>query len=183
MTVWFTSDWHLFHDNILVSCERPFKNAQKMHAAIIENYCDRVREGDVVYFLGDLTMLGPSGIKGVRSLMMDLPGTKHYIMGNHDRLKVWSYTKMGFASVHTSLSIRHGNCQYLLVHDPKEACSWSYAPRVICGHVHNNWVYRSEPKPTVNVGVDLWDFSPVRFSEVVAAFDRGVSSNPKDDNA
>jgi len=177
MTVWFTSDWHLFHDNILKLVPRPFKNVQQMHSVILANYRSCVREGDVVHFLGDLTLRGPSGIEAVRRLVGGLPGTKHFVLGNHDRLKVQSLLKMGFASVHSSLVLRHGSCQYLHVHDPDEDLNtgWSYAPRIICGHVHEKWRYRAEPRPAVNVGVDAWGFQPVRRHTVMTLFD-----NPPD---
>jgi len=165
MTIWFTADWHLFHENIIQHTQRPFKNDNAMNFTLVTNYCAAVKDEDTVYFLGDLTMRGPKQIDGVRKLVMELPGHKHLILGNHDRLKPKSYLKMGFVSVHTSLDIIRGGVSYHLTHDPKDALPGIRF--LICGHVHNNWRNRKQPYPTVNIGVDVWEFKPVRFSEVV----------------
>ena len=170
MTTWFTSDWHLYHENIIGSCERPFKGHEQMNRTLMENYCDAVKDDDTVYFLGDLTMRGPKQIDGIRKLVMKMPGKKHLLLGNHDRLKVNSYLKMGFVSVHTSLDIERGRVPYHLVHDPKDALPGT--KYLICGHVHDNWRCRRQPYPTVNVGVDVWGFAPVRFHDVVHTMHR-----------
>lgn len=164
MTTWFTSDWHLFHENIIQHCHRPFKNHEAMNKVLVDRYCAAVQAEDTVYFLGDLTMRGPKQIDGIRKLIAKLPGKKHFLLGNHDRLKVDSYLRMGFLSVHTSLDVRHGGVDYHLVHDPKNALPGTRY--LICGHVHDNWKFRVEPYPTVNIGVDVWEFSPVRFGDV-----------------
>lgn len=173
MTTWFTSDWHLFHENIIQHCHRPFRSHEAMNRTLVENYCAVVQESDTVYFLGDLTMRGPTQIDGVRKLIMKLPGQKHFIMGNHDRLKVNSYLRMGFLSFHTSLDLRRGGVTYHMAHDPKDALPGTSF--LLCGHVHDHWKYRQEPFPTVNVGVDVWDFSPVRYRDVLDWF-----ANPRE---
>ena len=134
MAVWFTSDWHLFHDNILVLADRPFASIEKMHARIVDEYTSRINEDDTVYILGDVTMCGPKQIQKVRAVFSKFPGHKHLILGNHDRMKLISYLKMGFESVHTSLDIEYSKRHYHLVHEPAEALR---STRVIFGHDHS----------------------------------------------
>jgi len=141
-----------------------------MHEAMVTNYQEWVRDGDTVYFLGDLTLRGPNQIEGIRKIVGMLPGQKHFILGNHDRLKVESYLKMGFISVHTHLDIQRGGVEYPLVHDPADALPG--AKRLICGHVHEKWKTRTDPVPTVNIGVDQWGFCPVRFSDAASTLQR-----------
>lgn len=134
------------------------------------NYREVVKDEDTVFFLGDLTMRGPKQIDGIRKLVMEMPGHKHFVTGNHDRLRMRSYLRMGFESVHSSLDVTRGGVQYHLVHNPKDSLPGSQY--VICGHVHNRWRCQLEPVQAVNIGVDLWGFAPVKFSEVVATFHR-----------
>lgn len=170
MIVWFSADWHVFHDRIIRYCRRPFRHVQQMHDALIANYCEVVGPEDEVYFLGDFTLRGPSLIRGVQKIAKRLPGRKHFILGNHDRLRPHSYLRMGFASVHTSLDLIQDGVRYCLVHDPVDAPNGT--ERLLCGHVHDNWRVRNQPCPTVNVGVDVWDFRPVAFDVAVEGLDR-----------
>jgi calcineurin-like phosphoesterase family protein len=44
--------------------------------------------------------------------------------------------------------------------------TWNHARRQalhMFGHVHNNW---AGSRNAVNVGVDQWDFTPVRFEDI-----------------
>ena len=51
--IYFTSDWHLGHANIIKYCERPFKSVSDMDRILIQNYNEIVDQDDTVYFLGD----------------------------------------------------------------------------------------------------------------------------------
>jgi len=165
MATWLTADYHLWHQNVLRLTNRPFPTMQRMHEIIVTNYQQRIQDDDEVWFLGDLSLRGPKQIKGVQRIMQQLPGQKHFILGNHDRLKPESYLRMGFLSFHTSVDIQYEGRQYHLVHDPKDALPGTQ--RLLCGHVHGNWKTRSAPYPTVNVGVDVWDFCPVEITEAI----------------
>ena len=49
--IWFTSDYHLGHDKIIIHCRRPFDNSSKMDEAIIANHKSLVSENDTVFGL------------------------------------------------------------------------------------------------------------------------------------
>ena len=51
--LFFTSDLHLGHANIIRYCDRPFANVGEMDAELIRRWNETVGEEDVVYFLGD----------------------------------------------------------------------------------------------------------------------------------
>lgn len=193
MTTYFTADWHLFHDRAVCGPSkeamedgshwhgaRPFKSIDAMHRTLIDNYCEVVKDGDSVYFLGDLTMRGPNKCGPVMEIVKALPGRKHYVMGNHDRLAVHTYLKMGFMSVHSMAWIGWGSSDasqrdYGLIHDPdgveaiKPHLGGMAYDGWFCGHVHDEWKIHPDGWAVVNVGVDVWDYAPVTLRALSAA--------------
>lgn len=160
--IWFTSDWHLDHANIIRYCDRPFKSVARMNNKILYNYKDVVAEDDIVYFVGDLCMRGADNLNFYINTFGKLPGQKHLILGNHDRMSPFKYEDAGFMTVHTALHLEL--LDLYLVHDPAKTLvrrdkDW------VCGHVHNLFGKLIRPN-VINVSVDVWDFKPASFDEV-----------------
>jgi calcineurin-like phosphoesterase family protein len=80
--IFFTSDWHLFHENSLKFDQRPFKDIDHMHRVLINNYNACVPEDGICYFLGDM---GFTNNEKFKSVIKQLNGTKVLILGNHDK--------------------------------------------------------------------------------------------------
>jgi len=76
----FTSDLHFGHKNVIPYCNRPYKDVEEMHKAIIKMWNKTVRKKDTVYVLGDFS-LNPKWSKEIIPL---LNGNKILISGNHD---------------------------------------------------------------------------------------------------
>ena len=51
--IWFISDTHFGHNNIIEYCRPHFASIDEMESAIIENWNKAVKPGDLVYHLGD----------------------------------------------------------------------------------------------------------------------------------
>ncbi len=79
--IWFTSDSHFGHKNILEYEKeaRPFDSVEEMNEALISNWNDTVRPKDIVYHLGDFAF-GKHNIH----IAGRLHGRKRLILGNHD---------------------------------------------------------------------------------------------------
>lgn len=88
--VWFTSDWHLGHKNILKYEDgtRPFASIEEHDEAILQAVADTVGENDILYVLGDVCM---GDIKKYANRIRDLPGTKMLVSGNHDTCWIGRY--------------------------------------------------------------------------------------------
>ena len=56
--VYFTSDTHFQHGNIIKFCNRPYSNVEEMNNAIIENWNSVVGPNDIVFHLGDFAWSG-----------------------------------------------------------------------------------------------------------------------------
>lgn len=88
--VWFTSDLHFCHRNILkytdrinvmgLNAENP--NLDQMNQWIIDKWNSRVMREDTVYMLGDFSFINTDL---TRKLLEKLKGHKHLIWGNHDK--------------------------------------------------------------------------------------------------
>ena len=79
--IFFTSDLHFGHTNIIRHCDRPFTSADEMDAALIKNWNATVGPKDEVYILGDLTMRKAAE---AHRYLTQLNGRKYLICGNHD---------------------------------------------------------------------------------------------------
>lgn len=175
MEIWFTSDYHLDHFNIISYCDRPFmpkdigngdesvisKALARMFNTIVKNYNSMVGRNDLVYNLGDISLRGSENLSWYKRTIGLLNGKKHLILGNHDKLNPFSYVDAGFETVHTALHLEL--LDLYLAHDP--AMSNVRSDKLwICGHVHN--LFKTQ-KNVINAGVDVWEFKPVNLSKIM----------------
>jgi len=114
--IFFYSDPHFWHENIIHYCKRPFDNVVRMNEELIKRYNYLVQDNDIVYFLGDIGFdkydrLGP--------IFKRLKGKKILIRGNHDKASKTFYKSLGFFDVLDSARITLGkNTRVNLQHFP-----------------------------------------------------------------
>ena len=148
--IWFTSDWHLGHNNIIRYCNRPFKSCEEMDGAIILNFNELVDDEDTTYFLGDFCFH-----KNVKEWIDKLKGNKVFIWGNHDKNQL-------FKSFPKEIVYEGFGVTVHMTHYPADS-KQGYDLR-LCGHVHEKWKHTGD---IINVGVDVWDFKPVNIKELI----------------
>lgn len=172
--VYFTSDMHFGHKNVLMHDGRPFDSVEEMDAELIARWNSVVREEDTVYVLGDI-----SWHKGNKTaeIFKQLNGHKHLIKGNHDRMH--KDLDEYFESVNPYAEIRYYGNTFILSHYPIHFYNkHHYGAVMLYGHVHNTQEedYTKEfarqmhdggiPCKMLNVGCMLWDFTPVSMHTV-----------------
>ena len=79
--VFFTSDTHFNHTNIIQYCQRPFKSTDEMNEAMIDNWNSVVGEDDTMFHLGDFCL---GGAEEWNKILNRLNGRIYLILGNHD---------------------------------------------------------------------------------------------------
>ena len=168
--IYFTSDLHLGHSNIIHLCNRPFCSTEEMDAALIANWNQKVHRNDTVYILGDLMFRNQMPPE---EYLKQLKGKKHLIVGNHDRTWIKKCDlSLFFESVSSLNFISDGSHPITLCHYPM--MTWPHAVRafMVFGHIHNNtgaeyWPLIAKSKRMLNAGVDVNGFTPVSFDEMV----------------
>ena len=168
--IYFTSDLHLGHANVIRHCNRPFFSAEEMDEILIRNWNSRVTNNDTIYILGDLMFRNQ---KLPEEYLRQLKGKKHLIIGNHDRdwMKKCDLNKY-FLSVEKMNFISDGQHQMTLCHYPM--MSWPHIARcyMVFGHIHNNtdadyWPLIRKNPLMLNACVDVNGLMPVTFDEMV----------------
>lgn len=80
--LYFTSDTHFGHNNIIDYQNRPFKDADEMDETLIENWNRVVPENGIVYHLGDFAL---SSSERAGKILDQLNGREIYLIkGNHE---------------------------------------------------------------------------------------------------
>src|SRR4051812_35690521 len=79
--LYFSSDPHYFHKNILKYCHRPFADAPEMDNELVRLWNETVPVDGTVCLLGDLAM---GGAKPLLPIIKRLNGRKFLVPGNHD---------------------------------------------------------------------------------------------------
>lgn len=82
--LFFTSDIHFFHRNIIDYCNRPWDTVEEMNEGIIRNWNSVVRHDSTVFIIGDLAMGGRSKGPLLAKILARLNGNKYLVPGNHD---------------------------------------------------------------------------------------------------
>lgn len=130
--IYYISDLHIGHENVIRHDGRPFRDADEMAAAILERWNRAVRPADTVYILGDFAWKNRQGIE----LMTQLNGEKRLIRGNHD--KPSQELRALFAEITDYAEITDGGTDVALCHYPIAHWNHQYRGAVhLYGHIHN----------------------------------------------
>lgn len=125
--IWFTSDPHYGHKNVIKYCLRPFENNWEMEKALVANYNALVKPFDIVYFIGDVFFCG---IVQSKAILKKLNGYKILIRGNHDQ-KASKMLEIGFDEVHEKLELEINGQKVKLSHFPFRPNTEDIDPKVI----------------------------------------------------
>lgn len=166
MNRFFTSDLHFGHANIIKHCRRPFATVEEMDEALIHHWQARVKPGDEVYVLGDLSF---HRADRTNEILRRLPGQKFLIKGNHDhRKELKKLTRIAWWKHYHE--VRIDGQLVVLSHFPFE--TWNCAQHGSY-HLHGHSHGTLPPKgKRMDVGVDPHDFGPILWSEVDAELGR-----------
>lgn len=176
--IWVISDTHLFHSNILNFKDKDgvrfrgelFDNVGQMNECMLENWNSVVKQGDIVYHLGDVFMGDKEDFK---KLWPKFNGSKRLIVGNHDDIKFLSsggffakvqmwrmFPEFGLMFSHVPL---HDSG---LLRQTDRTKVWPDGCETLLnvhGHIHQ---HDSPEGPYRNVSVEKINYTPVNIEEL-----------------
>jgi len=169
--IYFISDTHFNHSNIIKYCNRPFNNVEEMNEAIINNWNSIVSDEDTIYHLGDFAL----GTKdSIIDIVNRLNGKKYLIRGNHDRWSVSTYESFGF-TVLKNAPIKIDEYKLMLSHIPIPDSQIPKGFINLHGHIHDKNLYeciekyeqsRYSIEKHINISCDVTDFKPISIDDI-----------------
>lgn len=157
--IWFTSDTHFGHANIIRFQNRPFKDVNEMDEILIQNWNKCIKPGDDIYHMGDFSFS-----KQPEKVAKRLNGNIHLILGNHDRVK--HLEKCGFVWMKNYHSLKVGKHRFILFHYPIRNWHHCYKGTIhLFGHSHGG---TPDLGRSTDVGVDCWNYYPVHIDTIVS---------------
>lgn len=157
--VWFISDTHFGHRNIITYCRPQYASLEVMEGDLVERWNQTVKPQDLVYHLGDFAWKAADAIR-VRPL---LNGTIRLVVGNHD--DIVAYAKAGlFQRIDMWRQFRdHG---FTASHVPMRREQIRHGAFNLHGHVHGDMSGLEDFH--FDASVESIDYKPIHFDEVVA---------------
>jgi calcineurin-like phosphoesterase family protein len=171
--IFFCSDLHENHANVIKYDNRPFKDVSHMNAELIRRWNNKVGVNDTVFYLGDLTFR--KDIEEIKIFVNQLNGKIHFIYGNHDDDRIITkLNRFETISDYVTLSILDKDSprkyqDIMLSHyailswDKSHHGSWH-----LHGHSHQSLV---KPNPeyykrkVIDIGCNGWDYEPLSYNE------------------
>lgn len=188
--IWFTSDTHFYHTNVIKYCNRPFKDVEEMNAMMVIRWNEVVKPEDEIYHLGDFSMAW----RPVEIFTPQLNGKKYLIPGNHDFIHTvhpkskhkdnqdkWiaRYAELGWTILPEfydqigmfGMNINMCHMPYAGDHVADKTGEIRYPEHrpkddgkwLLHGHVHQLWRIKNR---MINVGVDVNNFYPLSLKDI-----------------
>lgn len=167
--LFFTSDEHLGHRNIIDFCKRPFSGIEEMTEVLLQKHNAKVSRGSRVIHVGDM-FWRTFGLKEALAYIDRLNGQHDFVYGNHDELiEKHPQLQQKFVYVQDIAEIKVDKL-------PKIVCfhypmlRWNGSHRGswhLYGHEHG--VLKEDPLSlSFDIGVDCWNYEPVALEEIAA---------------
>lgn len=170
--IYFTSDLHFFHKNIMKYCPayRNYDDVEAMNEGIVSEWNKAVPKDAIVFILGDISLGGKD--KKIIELLERMNGKKYLCLGNHDSMFT-AETPLGaqFEDVQNQYYLRIAGQKVVLNHYPFE--NWRNGGTEngiqLFGHIHSEGIGCS---PIVKSCDQLdcgWDNhgKPINFFEAI----------------
>ncbi len=168
--IFFTSDHHFGHENIIKFCNRPFANAREMDQVMIERWNEKVKPQDTVYHIGDF---GITYKENLETILNQLHGKICLIAGNHENAAKQNKKRFEWIKDYYELKVKDPDCS----NGVQRILLFHYAMRTWRGAYRGNWHLYGHSHGTLpdlenqlcfDVGVDCHDFYPLSYEEVKA---------------
>lgn len=177
--IFFTSDTHFNHNNIIKFCNRPFSCVEEMNEKLISNWNNIVPEDGIVFHLGDFIFGGNQVFKDI---LYRLNGFIYLILGNRDLRQNINYKNFENKIItYEQLNINVNDINIYLNHYPF-LCFTNWQ---LFGHLHLKKNYIGSDLKNISnispkqydVGVDLNNYFPLSWNEIYDIINNQIKTN------
>lgn len=173
--IYFISDHHFGHKNIIEMEQRPFKNVYEMNLYMLNKWNETITNEDTIYYLGDI-MYKMSPLKFKNEILNNLNGQIYFIEGNHEKEKYLNIYGDRFIWIkhYYEFNYNYNNKDYFFVLEHYPITSWNRMYRGsihLHGHNHKIIDYKQITKFNImNVSVENLNYKPISIIEVIEKF-------------
>ena len=184
--IFFSSDQHFGHRNVVKFCARPFVDEKAMGKQLIENWNSVVGPDDIVVTMGDLFWFNDS--HAIKKCIAKLNGKEIYIvLGNHDKRESFRRITDGRFHILDGISHIYLRCEdetrwyqktFEIVCSHYPLMTWAHRDKGainLFGHIHSGprsladydqdlplWIGQQ-----LDVGVDNQEYTPISFEDLL----------------
>lgn len=168
--IFFTSDTHFGHANIIHLANRPFLTVEEMNEELISRWNAVVGDDDLVYHLGDFAWRGVD----INKALDWLNGRIVILKGNHDPMAPQGVPEFQ-TTPYFETTLR--GVQFVLCHYPIESWNGMYKGAIhLHGHTHDHTFDRSfsvcannglKRVRRFNVSVEATNYQPISLDAIM----------------
>ena len=181
--IFFTSDLHFGHENVIRFDSRPFAAVEVMDEELTRRWNAKVGKGDFVYVLGDFIWKSRNG--DAHNLIRSLNGQIILIKGNHDRFLHNAKAKDALAGIKDyddiCVTLEDGTVRRCILSHYFMPMYNGHRHRAIHLHGHSHVSTEAEFELKIarelnnsglaneiyNVGCMYWNYEPVTLDEIL----------------
>ncbi len=181
--IFFTSDLHFGHENVIRFDNRPFNTVEEMDEEMIKRWNAKVRKGDIVYVLGDF--IWKAATNEAVSIIRRLNGQIILIKGNHDRFLHNAAAKKALAGIKDyddiCVTLEDGTTRRCILSHYFIPFYIGHRYQAIHLHGHSHFTEESAEEVRIttelnekgydlkiyNVGCMYWNYTPVTLDEIL----------------
>jgi len=178
--IYFTSDLHLNHANIIKYNNRPFVNVVEMNKQLITNINSVVKSNDELYILGDFAFAQK---RQTNEYLDDIQCKNVFLIkGNHDSfLKDRDTVELNFKGIYQYYELNYNGISFILFHYPIAVWNKKHFGSIhLYGHVHTYEGGRKIPTELLynswNVNCEFWNYKPMPITYFVINRDLEANS-------
>lgn len=184
--IYFTSDHHFGHTNILKYSNRPFSSVEEMNEELIKRWNSKIKPTDFVYHLGDVAMTKQPEI--LHDILHQLNGKIFLVKGNHEHAALKYKDRFEWIKDYHELKVKdpdapNGSQTIVLLHYAMKVWRSSFRGTWhLYGHSHGS--LPDDPNSlSFDVGVDCHDYYPISYKEIKAIMNNKTWTPPFGDKA
>ena len=181
--IFFTSDLHFGHENVIRFDNRPFNTVEEMDEEMIKRWNAKVGKGDIVYVLGDF--IWKAATNEAVSIIRRLNGQIILIKGNHDRFLHNAAAKKALAGIKDyddiCVTLEDGTTRRCILSHYFIPFYNGHRYQAIHLHGHSHFTEESVEEVRIttelnekgydlkiyNVGCMYWNYTPVTLDEIL----------------